>query len=192
MCSVHAIGNNRDILTMKILAEQRGCSRRDGGQSDFRIGIDAAFQAGKERVIGASMETSEKARTGGLELFVAGKFQEAMEKSVNDDQVRIETINSGRENEIKEQSMSPSIPSAANRVQKNPCEKLQEMGTRDGRNSMPNDPTGICRPHRESTRECNVLNTPGVKMDFALLVARETLEQFGDSAFRAMAPVNKG
>jgi hypothetical protein len=40
-----------------------------------------------------------------LGMFVAGKFQQAMEKSVNDDQIRVETIYSRRENEVKAQSM---------------------------------------------------------------------------------------
>ena len=32
MCGVHAIGDNRDILTMKILTEQRGGALRDGSE----------------------------------------------------------------------------------------------------------------------------------------------------------------
>src|SRR5260370_42354540 len=66
------------------------------------------------------------------------------------------------------------------------------MGTRDARNSMPNDPARICRLHGRGAVECKVLDTLGVKMDFAMLVARETLKKFGESALRAMAPVNKG
>jgi len=66
------------------------------------------------------------------------------------------------------------------------------MGTRDARNSMPNDPAGICRPHKRGAVECKVLDTLGVKMDFAMLVARETPEKFGEGALRAMTPVNKG
>jgi hypothetical protein len=192
MGGVDAIGDNRDILTMKTVAEQRGCSLRDSRQSDFRISVDAPFQVGKKSVIGAPMKTTKKTQAGGLRLFVAGKFQEAMEKSVNDDQIRVETIYPRRENEIKAQSMSPSIPSATNGVQKKPAEKLQEMRTRDARNSMPNDPARICRPHGRGAVECKVLDTLGVKMDFAMLVARETLEKFGERALRAMAPVNKG
>jgi hypothetical protein len=120
MCAVHAIGDNGYILTMKILAEQRGRSLGDSRESDLRIGVDATFQTGKKSVIGAPMKTTKKTQAGGLGMFVAGKFQQAMEKSVNDDQIRVETIYSRRENEVKAQSMSPSVPSAANGVQKKP------------------------------------------------------------------------
>src|SRR5260370_39955727 len=125
------------------------------------------------------MKTKKKTQAGGLGLFVAGKLQEPMEKSVNDDQIRVETIYSRRENEIKAQSMSPSIPSAANGVQKKPAEKLQEMGTRDPRNSMPDDPARICRPHGRGPVECKVRDTLGGKVDFAMQLALHALQSFG-------------
>jgi hypothetical protein len=37
-----------------------------------------------------------------------------------------------------------------------------------------------------------VLNTLRIKMDFAMLVARETLEKFGKRALGAVAAVNEG
>ncbi len=191
MCGVHAVGDNRDILSVKILAEERGRSLRNSHQSEFRIKKDATFQTGKKRVIGAPMKTPKQIQAGGLELLEASKFAEAMEKSVNDDQIGIETIYSRRENKIKAQPMSPLIPNAVDGVQKKPGEKLQEMGTRDGRNSMPNNPAGICRLQGRGAVECKVLDTLGVKMDFAMLVARETFEKFGESAFRTVPAVNE-
>jgi len=192
MCDVHAVGDNRDILSMKILAEERGRSLRNSRQSDFRIKVDATFQTGKKRVIGAPMKTPKKTQARALELLEAGKFPEAMEKSVNDDQIGVETIYSRRENKIKAQSMSPLIPNAVDGIQKKPGEKLQEMGTRDGRNSMPNNPAGICRLYGRGVVEGKVLDTLSVKMDFAMLVAREALEKFGESAFRTVPAVNEG
>jgi hypothetical protein len=65
------------------------------------------------------------------------------------------------------------------------------MGPWDGRNLVPNDPAGICRPHGRGAVECKVLDTLGVKMDLAMLVARETLEKFGESSLRPMTAVHE-
>ncbi len=66
------------------------------------------------------------------------------------------------------------------------------MRTRDGRNSVQNDAAGIWRPHGRGAIECKVLDTLGIKMDFAMLVARETLEQFGERALSAVPAINEG
>jgi hypothetical protein len=39
--------------------------------------------------------------------------------------------------------------------------------------------------------EGKVFNALGVKMDLAMLVARETLEQFGERALRAVPAINE-
>jgi len=57
---------------------------------------------------------------------------------------------------------------------------------------MPNDPARICRPHERGSVECKVLDTLSVKMDFAMLVARETIKQFGEGTLRAVPAINEG
>jgi hypothetical protein len=65
------------------------------------------------------------------------------------------------------------------------------MRTAHGRNFAPKDPSGICRTKGRRIRKRKVLDALGVKVNFAMLVACETLEQLGKSAFRAMATVHE-
>ena len=85
--SVHSIRNYRDVLAMKILVEKCGSPVGDGSERDVRMGVDAAFQTGKKRVINAAMEAAKQTGFEMLRLFVAGELREAMEKSVNNDHV---------------------------------------------------------------------------------------------------------
>jgi len=71
--------DNRDILTMKILTEQRGrrCEQR---QIDFWIGVDARSKRGKKSVIGTPMESPKKTGLSRIEVLFVRKFLEAMEE----------------------------------------------------------------------------------------------------------------
>jgi hypothetical protein len=56
---------------------------------------------------------------------------------------------------------------------------------------MPNDRSGVLRPRNAWMSQLKALNTLGIEMDFAMLVARETLKQFGDGTLGAVPAVNK-
>ena len=94
MCGVHAIGDNRDILTMKILTEQRGGALRDGSERNSRVRIDATLQSSKKSVVGAPMESPKKTGLSRTEILLVRKLLEAIEKGVNDDDIGVQTVNS--------------------------------------------------------------------------------------------------
>jgi hypothetical protein len=129
-------------------------------------------------------------------VLLARQLLETMEERVDEDDVRVQRVDSGRKNEVEPQSADQAIPGTAERIQEKPSYELQEMGTGHRRNFVPEDCSGVLRESnpwltkRLAKRE--ILNTLGVEMDFAMLVAREALEQFGKGALGAMAAVNEG
>ena len=77
---------------MEIIGEQRGGALGDGGEGNVRVRVDAALQSCQKSVVSAAMETPKKPRPGGFEFFFAGNFLESMEQHVNDDDIRVETV----------------------------------------------------------------------------------------------------
>jgi len=188
---VHAVGDDLDIPPVKILGQQSGSALGDGRERNFRVGVDAAFQGSQKRVVSAAMETPEKPRPGGFAFIISGKLLETMEKRVNDDHFGVEAINSGRKHEVETEPMNPAIPSAAKRIEKQPPEKFQQVGPRNGRNLVPEDGAGIRRERCAWLIEGQVLDALSIEMDFTVLLAREAFQQFGEGTLRAMAAVNK-
>ena len=88
--------------------------------------------------------------------------------------------------------MDPAIPRAANRIQQEPGEKLEEMGTGDGWHFMPDDRSGVLRACNTWLGKRKVPNALGIEMNLAMLFAREALQQFRKGTLRAMPAVNKG
>lgn len=88
-------------------------------------------------------------------------------------------------------SVNPAIPGAAKRIEKKPPEKFQQVGPRDGRNLVPKDGAGIRRGRYAWLIEGQVLDALGIEMDFAMLLAREAFQHFGECTLRAMLAVNK-
>src|SRR6266852_1368125 len=188
---VHTVGNDADILAAEIIAEQRGGALGDSGERNFGVRINAALQASKKGVVGAAMELPKKAGSWQRAVVLARKFLEAMKKRVNDDNVGVETVNSGRKNKIEPQSADPAIPRAAERIQEKPGDKLQEMGTGDGRDFMPDDRAGVLRACNTWRSKGKALNALGIQMNLAKVFAREALQHFGKRALGTMAAVNE-
>lgn len=65
------------------------------------------------------------------------------------------------------------------------------MGTRDGTNLVPEDRAGFLRSTRGLTTQGEILDPLGVQMNFAMIVARQAFEQFGESPFRPMPAVDE-
>jgi hypothetical protein len=127
-----------------------------------------------------------------MEVLFVRKFPEAMEKRVNDNDVGVQTVNSGRNDKVEAKSADPAIPGAADRIQEKPGEKLQEMGARDGRNSVPDDRPGVLRVCDSRLSQSKALNALGIQMNLAMLFTREAFEQFGKRALCAMPAINEG
>ena len=56
---------------------------------------------------------------------------------------------------------------------------------------MPDDRPGVLHLRNTWLGQRKALNALGVKMDHAIFVARETLEQFGERALRSMPAINE-
>jgi hypothetical protein len=138
------------------------------------------------------MKTTKKSQAGRVALIVAGQFAKAMEKSVNDNEIGVQTVDSGRKNKVEPQSTDQAIPGTAEGIQKKPSQKLQKMGARHGRNPVPDDYAEVLRAGNIRWSKREALDALGVEMNFAMLMAREALEEFGKGALRAMAAVHEG
>jgi hypothetical protein len=68
-----------------------------------------------------------------------GEFAKAMEESVNDDHIGVGTVDAGREDEIKGSAAKKPVAPARKTVAVKPEQKLKEMRTRHGRDSVPID-----------------------------------------------------
>jgi hypothetical protein len=188
---VNTVRNDANILPLEIMGEELRGAARDGHEGDLGVRVKTALETGQKRVIGAAMEAAKKTGHGRSGNFLAGKFLEPMEQGMNDDNVGVEAIDSGRKNEVEAKSVDGAIPGAAKRVEKKPGNKLQEVGTRDGRNFVPEDGAGILRTGGDKRTKCEIVDALRVEMNFAMLSARETFKELGESALSAMAAVHK-
>jgi len=66
------------------------------------------------------------------------------------------------------------------------------LRTGKGRNLVPEERAGILPPLLRGGIKVEVLDALGIEMDFAMLLAREPFEQFGERAFRSVAAIDKG
>jgi hypothetical protein len=129
-------------------------------------------------------------------VLLARQLLETMEERVDEDDVRVQRVDSGRKNEVEPESADQAIPGTAERIQEKPSDKLQEMGTGHGRNFVPEDCSGVLRESnpwltkRLAKRE--ILNALGVEMNFAMVLAGEAFEKLGKGALGAMAAVHEG
>jgi hypothetical protein len=135
------------------------------------------------------MEPPRKTGLSRTEVLLVRKLLEAIEKSVNDDDIGVQTVNSRRNDKIEPKSADPAIPRAADGIQEKPGEELQEMGTGNGRNFMPDDRAGFLRVSNAWLIEGKIFNALGIEMNLAMLFAREAFQQFGERALRAMPAV---
>jgi len=137
------------------------------------------------------METPEQSGRGGCKTFRSSKFPEPMEQSMNKDDVRVETVDSGRKNQVAANAVDPAIPAAANRIQKKPAKKLQHMRSRDGGNFVPEDASGSGRESASGIVDREILDAICVEMNFAVVCVRKTFQQFGKSTLRPMTAVHE-
>ena len=138
------------------------------------------------------MEASKKLGPCQIESLGERKFLEAMEKRVNDDNVGVQTINSGRKDKVEPKSMDPAIPKATDPVQQEPGEKLQELRAGHGWHSMPDDRSRVLRACVAWLSNGKIFNALGVEMNLAKFFASEAFQQFGNGTLSTVPAVNEG
>jgi hypothetical protein len=109
MSRVHTIGDDSDVFTMKILAEQGGGTRGDGGKRNFRVRVNQPLQSSQKRAVGAPMKSPKKTGPSCIEVFFVRRFLEAMEQGVNDDNIGIQTVDSRGKNDVELKPFGPAL-----------------------------------------------------------------------------------
>lgn len=77
------------------------------------------------------------------------------------------------------------------RIQEKPADKLHNMRAWNGRYSVPHYSAGFLRMWSGQFSQGQPLDTLGIKVNLAIFLARQAFQQFGESALRAVAPVNE-
>ena len=126
-----------------------------------------------------------------MSRYFADKLQKTMKKGVNEDEIRIETIDTGRKNKVKLKAADVAVPGAAERVEDYPTNESKKMGARNGRNFMPKNRTRLGRASRAFPSQSNFLGALSIQMDFTMIVASEALEELGQGTLCAVAAVHK-
>ena len=67
------------------------------------------------------------------------EFTQPAEQSVDDDEVGVETVDAGGENEIEAQAAGDAMPVAHSGVGNDPEEKFEKVWAGDGWDAMPSD-----------------------------------------------------
>ena len=120
-----------------------------------------------------------------------GEFLQPAEQGVNDDDVRIQTINSGRQDKVERKAAEDAVPPSKKAICKHPTHKLDEMGPGNRRTFVPNDAAGLAGVQEFAGSERKVVGTFRIEMDCAVIVAGQAFEQLGEGAFRAVPAVNE-
>lgn len=165
-------------------------AQRYSGQRNLWARVKPTFQARQQAVVRAAMEPQKPTGCWDFGLVFPRELLEPAEQGVDDDNIGVEAVDTGRKYEIEAKPLDRAIPGAPQRIQKKPAEKLKEMRAGNRRNPVPEDDTRGFRTRRLDPDERQVFHTLGVQMDFAMVVAGETLELFGEGTLRAMPAVN--
>jgi hypothetical protein len=189
---VDRVRNNGDILALEVVAEKRSGALGDGGESDFRIAIDAALEAGEKGVVQAPMHATKETEAGHRERRVAGEFAEAMKECVDENDIRIKAIDSRGEDKVESKTMHAPIPGAPKEVQERPKEKLHELRAGDKGDLVPDNRLRLRAAAGWRNLKRKILDSLRVEMDFAMRSACQALEKLREGALGSVAAVNKG
>jgi hypothetical protein len=91
------------------------------------------------------MESPKETEAGTLSRYFTDKLQETMKKGVNEDEIRIETIDTGRKNKVKLKVADVAVPGAAEGVEDYPTNESKKMGAGNRRNFTPKNRTRLGR-----------------------------------------------
>ena len=90
---------------------------RNGRERNCAVRIDAAFESRKKSVISATMKPPKKASLSRIVDFFVGKFLEATKERVDNNDIGIQTVNSGRNDKVETKSVDPAAPCATDGIQ---------------------------------------------------------------------------
>ena len=110
---------------------------------------------------------------------------------MNQDDVRVQSIDSRRKHGIEPYPMKQFIPQPENPVYDDPKEKLQDMRTRDLRYAMPNHASRGFGGMAVESVDGKVLHVLGVQVNLTRMVTNQSFEQFSECPLGAVASIDK-
>jgi hypothetical protein len=103
-------------LALKIISEERRGSLGDSNKRNLWILVNPPLKPRQKSVIGDPVEPPKEAGPSRIKVLFVCKFLEAMKEYVNDDNIGVQTVDSGRENKVEAKSMNPPVPCARERI----------------------------------------------------------------------------
>src|SRR5882724_2435768 len=143
---------------------------RDGSECDARICVNSALKTAEECVVEFSVQAAHPARlVGFLQL------RDAMKNGVDQNYIRVDGVNPGREHDLRPFSHGTFLPPTCESIQKKPSEKLNEMGPGKGADTMPiNSPDAVCS-RRGFVFEVYIADALRVKFELILVIRRKVI-----------------
>jgi len=143
---------------------------RDGSQCDTWICVNSALETADECVVEFSVQTAQPARLVG---FL--QFRDAMKNGVDQNYIRVDAVNPGREHDLRPFSRATFLPPTCESIQKKPSEKLNEMGPGKRADTMPiNSPDAVCS-RRGFVFKVYVAKALRVKFDLIFVIRRKVI-----------------
>src|SRR5215472_13517313 len=137
------------------------------------------------------MKITKKSKRGGR-FLLAPQFQKTAKNCVYEHDVRIEAVDSGREDQIKRKSSEEFIPASQTLVEQNPCKILKDIRPPRRWNFVPQNDARVRSVCGMRLTYRQIGDMLGVEVNLAAVVERKAFELFGKNSLCAMTAVQKG
>ena len=118
--SVDAVENHGHIFAAEADVEQICCAMRNGGEPGFGISVHDALESGDRRVVQGAMQSAWCAASGfgdeRLLRLLRREFAQSLKHYMDDDEVAIEAVDAGGQDEVDALCACEAMPPTHRRV----------------------------------------------------------------------------
>ena len=107
------------------------------------------------------------------------------------DDVGTESVNAWRKDQIERRRARQAMAPEQKAVRRHPGDESEQMRPRQTGNSVPEDYAGVFGATDIGLAGDDILDLLRIKMNFAVVLPRQTFEQFRESALGAMAAIDE-
>lgn len=126
-----------------------------------------------------------------MRILFPRHFLKTVEQRVHHDDIRLETVNARGDDQIEGRGAPEAVPQTQKAVCREPAYKFKKVRPRQAGNPVPiNFPRLFGAPGGGST-DSDILDALRIEMNLAIMTPRQSLEQFGQGAFRAVAAIHE-
>jgi len=140
----------------------------------------------QKSVVHSPVQTAQPA---GMVRFL--QLRNAMKNGVHQNQIRIESVDSRREDDLGLFSARELLPPTGQSIQTKPGEKLHEVRSGKRADAMPSDLAAFLCPACGVQREAYVADALRVEFNFIFVIGGEAVHQFGDCALGAVLAIDE-